>query len=101
MPESLFTIGRNQRSGCPGIRTKTALGAYFRRMARRKGSAVAVLATARKLAQLVYRMLRFGHDYVDVGEQAYEHQFQLRTLAALTEKAINLGYRLVPNVAAG
>ena len=81
--------------------SKTALGAYFRRMARRKGSAVAVLATARKLAQLVYRMLRFGHDYVDVGEQAYEHQFQLRTLAALTEKAINLGYRLVPNVAAG
>ena len=65
-------------------------------MARRKGFTVAVLATARKLAQLIYRMLRYGHDYVDLGEQAYEHQFQQRTLAALTQKARNLGYQLVP-----
>lgn len=56
-------------------RSKTALGAYFRRTARHKGHSVAVFATARKLAELIYRMLRFGQDYVDIGEQVYEGQF--------------------------
>jgi len=82
-------------------RSKTALGASFRRIARHKGGAVAVFATARQLARLIYRMLRYGHDYVDIGEKAYDHQFQIRRLAALTETAKSLGYTLVPNVAAG
>jgi len=82
-------------------RSKTALGASFRRIARHKGGAVAVFATARQLARLIYRMLRYGHDYVDIGENAYDHQFHIRRLAALTETAKNLGYTLVPNVAAG
>ncbi len=82
-------------------RSKTALGASFRRIARHKGGAVAVFATARQLARLIYRMLRYGHDYVDIGEKAYDHQFHIRRLAALTETAKNLGYTLVPNVAAG
>jgi transposase len=82
-------------------RSKTALGASFRRIARHKGGAVAVFATARQLARLIYRMLRYGHDYVDIGEKAYDHQFQTRRLAALTETARTLGYTLVPKVAAG
>jgi transposase len=82
-------------------RSQTALGASFRRIARHKGGAVAVFATARQLARLIYRMLRYGHDYVDIGEKAYDHQFHIRRLAALTETAKNLGYTLVPNVAAG
>jgi hypothetical protein len=46
-------------------------------------------------------MLRYGHDYVDIGETAYAHQFRIRRLAALTETARTLGYTLVPKVAAG
>ena len=38
----------------------TALGAYYRKMARRLGGDVAVFATARKLATLIYRLLRWG-----------------------------------------
>ena len=82
-------------------RSKTALGAYFRRMARRKGGDVAIFATARKLAQLIYRMLRYGHDYVGIGDKAYEAQVQLRRLAAITETATKLGYALVPKLAIG
>lgn len=82
-------------------RSKTALGATFRRIARHKGGAVAVFATARQLARLIYRMLRYGHDYVDIGEKAYEHRFELRRLVAITETAKTLGYNLVPSVAAG
>jgi len=81
-------------------RSKTALGASFRRIARHKGGAVAVFATAPHLARLIYRMLRYGHDYVDIGEQAYDRQFRVRRLASLTETAKSLGYTLVRNAAA-
>jgi len=87
-------------------RSKSALGASYRRMARRKGAAVAVFATARQLAKIVYRMLRYGHDYVDMGGEAYERQFEQRRIAALEQAARSLGFTLVaqtpvPQPAAG
>lgn len=82
-------------------RSKSALGGFFRRMSRRKGAAVAVFATARKLATLVYRMLRHGQDYVDIGERAYEQRFQQRRLASLRDTAESLGFQVVPKEAHG
>lgn len=76
-------------------RSPTALGAYFRRIARRKGLGTAVFATAHKLAIYIYRMLRYGHDYVDIGQEAYEEQFRRRRLYALTTTAKSMGYELV------
>lgn len=75
-------------------RSKTALGAAYRRIARHKGASVAVMAIARQIARLIYRMLRFGQDYVDVGEAAYEARYATRRLASLKEAARNLGYTL-------
>ena len=75
-------------------KSKTALGAAYRRIARHKGAGVAVFATARQLARLAYRMLRFGQDYVDVGEAAYEEQYRVRRLASLKESARSLGFTL-------
>jgi transposase len=83
--------------------SKTALGAAYRRIARKKGAGVAVFAMARRLAELVYRMLRYGQDYVDVGEQVYERRFETMRIASLTVAARDLGYTLVkqdPTVAA-
>ena len=77
-------------------RSRSALGAEFRRIARHKGGDVAVFAIARKLAQLVYRMLRYGQDYTDVGEAAYEMRSRTRRLAGIKEAAKSLGYTLVP-----
>jgi transposase len=76
-------------------RSKSALGAAFRRTARHKGGAVAVFAIARKLSQLIYRMLRYGQDYVDIGEKAYEARFEARRLVSLKEAARGLGFTLV------
>ena len=77
-------------------RSKTALGTAYRRIARHKGAAVAVFAMARKLAQLVFRMLRYGADDVDTGEKAYELQFEKRRLAGIAAAARSLGFALVP-----
>jgi len=73
----------------------TALGAYYRKIARRIGGDVAVFATARKLATLIYRLLRWGQQYVDEGAEAYERRYQEMRMAVLKAKASELGYDLV------
>jgi hypothetical protein len=47
-------------------------GAFYRRNQGRSGGAKAVVATARKIAESVYRMLRFGQEYVRQSQEAYE-----------------------------
>ena len=46
-------------------------------------------------------MLRYGQDYVDIGEQAYELQFHTRRFKAIKDAAKSLGYLLVPNDTGG
>ena len=76
--------------------SQTALGAYYRQIARHKGADVAVFATARKLATLIYRMLRWGQSYVDEGAEAYEKRYREARLRRLTSMAAELGYQLAP-----
>ena len=77
-------------------RSQTALGAQFRRISRRKGRSVAIFAIARKLAVLIYRMLRYGQDYVDQGAAAYEERFKERRIHNLKSMAKEIGYQLNP-----
>jgi transposase len=75
---------------------KNALGAFYRRIQARCGGPKAVVATARKIAERVYRMLKYGEAYVRQAEAAYEEQYRLRTLKGMARKAASLGYKLVP-----
>jgi transposase len=77
-------------------RSKTALGAYYRRVARRKDGKIAVFATARKLAQLVFRMLRYGQGYIDIGERAFVERFRQNHINGLRRAAKALGFTLAP-----
>lgn len=79
--------------------SETALGAYFRQIVRRLGADVAVFATARKLATLIYRQLRWGQPYVDEGAAAYERRYQQARVQRLATTAKELGYQLVPDTA--
>lgn len=76
-------------------RSQTALGAYYRRIAQRAGADVAVFATARKLAQYVYRLLRWGQPYVDEGAAASERRYREARVSRLAQTAKDLGYQLV------
>jgi hypothetical protein len=75
---------------------KNALGAFYRRIQARCGGAKAVVATARKIAERVYRLLKYGQEYVRQAEQAYEEAYRQRTLQGMARKAASLGYKLVP-----
>ena len=78
-------------------RTQTALGAFYRRLAARVGVVKATTATARKLAVIVYRMLKHGAAYHDPGADSYQRQYQQRVLQGLKRRARALGYQLVPS----
>ena len=76
-------------------RTSTALGAFYRRLAARAGKAVAITATARKLAVLVYRILKGDLTYHDPGADAYEAQQRAHSIRRLQRHAAKLGLTLV------
>lgn len=76
-------------------RSKTAIGAFLRRMKQRLGKPQAITATAHKIARLFYRMLKHGESYVDIGQQAYEKQYQERVMRSLINRAKIMGFELV------
>jgi hypothetical protein len=61
---------------------------------------VAVFATARKLAQIIYRLVCYGQAYIDIGSQAYEAQFNNRRLKYYTIALKDMGYKVKPLAAA-
>jgi transposase len=75
---------------------KNALGAFYRRIQARCGGIKAVFATARKIAERVYRLLKYGAEYVRLGIEAYEAAYRERLLTGLAYRAKTLGYTLVP-----
>ena len=72
------------------------LGAQFRRLRTRLGAPKAITAMAGKLARLVYRMLRYGQEYVDKGEALYQEKYREQQIRLLEKKARQHGFHLVP-----
>ncbi|MDP9353421.1 MAG: IS110 family transposase [Chloroflexota bacterium] len=52
---------------------KTYFGAQFRRLARRRGNARALVAVAHSLIVTIYHMLRDGRPYADLGVDYFDH----------------------------
>jgi transposase len=75
-------------------RSDSAVGAYYRSMRARKGPEQATVATAHKIARIVYHLLKYGEAYEAESAAAYEQQRQERELRQLTRRAAKLGYTL-------
>ena len=78
------------------FRSQSYLGAQFRRLRTRLGTPKAITAMAHRLARLVYRLLRYGHAYVDQGSTYYEQRYREQQLRSLQKKAAQLGLTLQP-----
>ena len=77
--------------------SKTAMGAFLRRMKQRLGPMAAITATAHKLARIIYSMLKNKHAcYKDAGAEYYEKAYKHRLLANLKRRARQLGFTLTP-----
>jgi transposase len=77
-------------------RSKSALGAYYRRLCARMDKPSANTAVAHKLARMVYFILTRGEAFVDKGQQYYEEQQLQRSVAALKRRAKDLGFVISP-----
>ena len=77
--------------------SKSALGAYFRRMTARMDKPKAVTAAAHKLARLIYAMLSRGEEYTDRGQEYFEERYRQRVLHNLAQRAKSMGMQLVPS----
>ena len=77
------------------LRSQSYLGAQYRRLRSKLGAPKAITAMAHKLARLVYRMLRWGHEYVDKGLQFYEQRHRQQQVHLLVKRAAKLGLQLV------
>jgi transposase len=98
--KSTTRAGQALRMAATTLRhSQSALGAYFRRLAANKGSEVAVFATARKLATLIYRMLRWGQAYVDEGAAASEARYRASRVHRMQAAADQLGFQLISKTA--
>ena len=92
-------VAQALRMAMAARRSQTFIGAKHRARLARKDAAVAITATARELACLIYLMATQGEEYVEKGMDAYEKRRIDRTFASLHRKARTLGYRLVQAVA--
>jgi transposase len=82
------------------LRSQSYPGAQYRRFRSRLGAPKAITAMAHKLAVLVYRMLKWGHEYVDRGMQHYEERHREQQIHLLKKRAAKLGLQIVePQVA--
>jgi transposase len=77
------------------LRSQSYLGAQYRRLRARLGAPKAIKAMANRLARIVYRMLKFGQQYVDKGTEAYEQKYRQQQIKMLTKRATELGLQLV------
>jgi len=80
--------------------SNTYLGAQFRRLRTKLGAPVAIKAMAAKLARLIYRMLRYGMQFVDRGAEFYEAQHRGLQINYLKRKAAILGFHIIEAPAA-
>lgn len=78
-------------------RSKTSLGAYFRRMRARLGTPKALTATAHKISIILYSMIKHKANFKESGQDIYEQRYRERTIAKIKNKASELGYSLVKN----
>jgi hypothetical protein len=86
-----------QAAQCVG-RSDTALGAYYRRMRARLGPQQATVATAYKIARIVYTMLKEHRPFEAASAETYDQQYRERELKYLQRKAAKLGFDLAPKV---
>lgn len=76
-------------------KSKSALGAFYRRLRARLGAPKATTAAAHKLATIIFNMLKQGVEFVESGQDYYETQYRDRVVKNLNKRAKMLGYELV------
>lgn len=98
VPRRKTRVGQIFREGVMSLARSQdcALGAFYRRLKGRRGAAIANVATARKLAELFWRVMTHGMAYVEAGLAQYEQACRDQQERYLRRLAKKLNYQLQP-----
>lgn len=77
-------------------KTDTVLGHFYRRIRARAGAPKAITATARKIACLIYYLLKHKKPYVEPDLADYLDRFEKQRIRNLARQAKTLGFQLTP-----
>jgi len=66
------------------------LGDYFRRMKAKGGNKYAVIATARKLATIYYKMVRYKQSFIPINNDEYREKYKSAKIAYLEKQLLKL-----------
>ena len=77
------------------VSKQPGLGAFARKLKARRGAAIAIKATARKIAELYYKTFDNGMQYVEKGVEIYLQQQKDQQIKFLTKKAKEFNLQLV------
>ena len=78
-------------------RSKHWLGATYRRIAAKHGAPVAIKATARKIAIILYQMITKQIEFCPLPIEDYNQLFKERKLKYIKNQAFMLGFQLIPS----
>lgn len=71
------------------------LGDFARKLRAKRGPSIAIKATARKLAELYYRLFKHGLEYVEQGLQSYQDKQKLKQIYYLKKMARELNLQII------
>jgi transposase len=72
------------------------LGAFYRRIRARRGTGIAVKATARKISLIFYKMLKDKIEFDPLSIDTYNQYFKEHRIKSIEKQAHALGLKLVP-----
>ena len=79
-------VGRALRMAASALfRSSSELGAYFRSVAQNTDRKTAIKATARRLAHMIYRGVKYGKEYIDRGAETYQTRRRDKVLKAVNK----------------
>jgi hypothetical protein len=78
-------------------RSDSAFGAYYRRMRAKLGPKQATVATAHKIARVVYHLLKAHESFEPTTATEYDQHCRERELKYLQRKAAKFGFALTPH----
>ena len=93
-PKKFSRVGQALKMAAnANCRADTAIGGYFRRLiGRGKSQKGARKATAHKLSDIVYNLMKHGHEYVEKGAAEYEKQYEERRVKSSIKTLEHYGF---------
>ena len=79
-------------------RSKNWLAIFYHRIKAKSGASKAITATARKIAVILYKMMKEKTEFTPIPNEIYMASFRERQIRKIKRQAQQLGLQVAPNL---